>query len=272
MPPSAGTLRSTLRTGREAVRVWGGVAWSTASLATLSCVLGPPTGGYVSRKLFIQWSRKLCRQLELELDVQGTHHIRSAGAGILVVNHNSLLDVPVLGAMLDVNYKWVAKRSLFRVPFVGWHLWLAGHIPIDRQRGGNMRKLEDTFRGLLAKNTSILFFPEGTRSEDGAMKRFRLGAFVTAVEHDVPVLPMVIDGVERLVPKGDYVLRSGDRKIRLRVLPPVRARPPSDARRPEADRIERAKELMQRTRAAMVTALDELRGAPGAAERPTLDR
>ena len=242
---------------------WRGLLASTVGWCTTS-VVGRVGGEHVSQFATRRWSESVVRQLGIELVADGMEHVGQAVPAVIVANHCSQLDIPVLGAVLaDAEYRWVFKRELLRVPFVGWHLWAAGHIAVDRQRGGNFARMNAKIDDALARGLSVLFFPEGTRSKDGALRAFRGGAFKTAVRTGLPVLPVVLDGTEHLLQKGSIAFPAGRKMVRVRVLPPV-------TRRAEGDDKARTKALQADVRAAMVAALDALRGAAGAAERPTL--
>lgn len=219
------------------------------------------TGPRVPQGIMKHWCEAIVRDVGIEIVAEGLHEL-AGGPAVIVANHASLLDVPVLGSLLgDLDYRWVAKRSLFRVPLVGWHLWACGHIPVDRGRGGNLSRVQDRVEEVLGHGGSVVFFPEGTRSPDGALQGFRSGAFIGAVQAGVPVLPIVLDGTHALMVKGSLAFPRGTQKrVRVRVLGRIEAPAVGDV-------TARAQALRDATRRAMVTALDELRGGPGRAEQ-----
>ncbi len=222
------------------------------------------TGPRVPQGMLRHWCQNIVRQVEIDIAPEGLERV-AGEPSIIVANHASLLDIPVIGSQLRLDYRWVAKRSLFRVPLIGWHLWACGHIAIDRKKGGNLERVQQQVEQVLAQGGSVLFFPEGTRSPDGALRAFKAGAFASAVRAGVPVLPIVADGTEKLLVKGSLRFPQGAHKrVRLRVLPRVPV-PPGD------DDQARIDALRDEVRRRMVEALDDLRGHPGAAERPTLD-
>jgi 1-acyl-sn-glycerol-3-phosphate acyltransferase len=141
-------------------------------------------------------------------------------------NHQSLLDVLVLGSVLPHDYKWAAKRSLMKIPFLGWHLRIAGHIPVDR--GGGPRVAAEViarFVEVLGAGKPLLVFPEGTRSEDGVLRGFKNGGFYAAVRAGVPVVPVALDRTHILMKKG--AIDSGDgtmRHIRVKIGTPIHPR------------------------------------------------
>lgn len=138
---------------------------------------------------------------------------------VVVSNHQSQADIPLI-AHLPWEMKWIAKEDLFRVPFVGWMMRLAGDIPLDRddRRAGARALLEA--RRTLERKCSVMIFPEGTRSPDGRVRRFTDGAFLLAIRAGVPVLPLAVEGSRDCLPKRSWIF--GDTQdIHLMVLPPV---------------------------------------------------
>jgi 1-acyl-sn-glycerol-3-phosphate acyltransferase len=182
-------------------------------------------------------------------------------------NHQSLLDVLVLGGSLPGDFKWAAKSSLLKIPFLGWHLQLAGHVPVDRTVGSRAAvEAISRFEQVLRRGKPLLVFPEGTRSEDGILRQFKNGGFYAAVRADVPVLPVALEGTHRLMKKG--ALDAGDgpmRIIRVRVGAPLLVR--RDGR--EGARVN---DLRERTYAAVEALLLSLGGqsatSPGQAADP----
>jgi 1-acyl-sn-glycerol-3-phosphate acyltransferase len=138
---------------------------------------------------------------------------------VLVGNHQSLADIPLI-SHLPWEMKWVAKRSLFRLPLIGWMMRMAGDIPLDRgdARSG-ARSLLRAAR-YLRQGCPVMFFPEGTRSADGGVGRFRDGAFRLALRERVNVIPIAIEGSRACLPKHSWRFGAA-RAIRVRVLPPI---------------------------------------------------
>lgn len=136
--------------------------------------------------------------------VSGLENIDQDRTYVIVANHQSLADVIVL-YQTRMQFKWVAKESLFSVPFLGWSLSLCRHIKIRR---GQLSSIKQVYLGAsrwLRKGMSVLMFPEGTRSEDGKMGEFQNGAFKLAIREKVPVLPILIEGTYNAVPKGSWL-------------------------------------------------------------------
>lgn len=148
--------------------------------------------------------------------IEGRRKIRAGAAYVMVANHQSLLDILVL-FRLFAHFKWVSKIENFRVPFIGWNMSLNRYIKLrrgDRQSvDAMMRACEHT----LQQGSSVLMFPEGTRSADGSLRAFKHGAFTLAQRAGVPLLPIVVQGTAPALPKRGFVLR-GRHAIRVRVL------------------------------------------------------
>lgn len=138
---------------------------------------------------------------------------------VVVGNHQSLADIPLL-SHLPWEMKWVAKRSLFRLPAIGWMMRMAGDIPLERAdaRSG-ARSLLRAAR-YLRQGCPVMFFPEGTRSTDGSVGRFHDGAFRLALRERVNVLPVAVEGSHACLPKHSWRFGAA-RTIRVRVLPPI---------------------------------------------------
>lgn len=138
---------------------------------------------------------------------------------VMVSNHKSLMDILVLFRSF-LHFKWVSKASMFKAPLLGWNMKLNGYIPIRRGDPHSREKCLAHCKRWLAKGSSVLFFPEGTRSHDGNLGRFKLGAFRLAIETGTDILPIVIFGSEKAVPKHSLKL-TNKAKMRIQLLPPV---------------------------------------------------
>jgi 1-acyl-sn-glycerol-3-phosphate acyltransferase len=170
-----------------------------------------------------RWFRRLGRLLAKinpwNLDISGLQHIRAGQVYVIVSNHQSLADIPVV-AHLNVDTKWLAKAELFRVPVLGWMLKMAGDVPVERSnRSKSARALLQCAR-YLRQGCSMVFFPEGTRSLDGKVLPFNEGPFQLAIREQVPVLPVVVEGSGNALPRNSWLFGPSLR-IRLRVLEPV---------------------------------------------------
>jgi len=154
-----------------------------------------------------------------KIEFEGKNNVQKRNTYIIVSNHQSAFDI-VLLHRINMHFKWVAKRELFRVPFVGWNLWLNRHIVIDRASIKGAKKMILEAQKQLLMGSSVLIFPEGTRSRDGAIKRFKDGAFALAKKTNLPILPIVINGSKEVFLKNGYVLK-GSQKFTVKILPEI---------------------------------------------------
>lgn len=138
---------------------------------------------------------------------------------VIVCNHLSNADIPII-SRLPWDMKWIAKIELFRLPVIGRMMTWAKDIPVDRQQKGKREKTLFVAQDIIRNKTSVIFFPEGTRSKTGRVIRFTDGAFILAIKNKVPILPLVIDGTSNALPKHSWVF-TGKSNVKLKVLPPV---------------------------------------------------
>lgn len=188
--------------------------------------------------------------------VVGCERIDPKQRYVIVLNHNTVVDIPTL-YYLPLNFRWVSKREVFRVPFFGQFLVLHGDICIDRGRAAEaLDQMVREGRKWIGRGASIAVFPEGTRSKDGEIHRFKAGAFTLAKEAGVAVLPVVMDGTASLI-RPNLAFRWRNR-ITIRVLEPVAA---------ETVAATDPHELMEQVRTRMCDALRELRGTSDSTSR-----
>ena len=148
--------------------------------------------------------------------VEGREKIRDDRAYVIVVNHQSLIDIFVLFRIFR-HFKWVSKIENFRVPCIGWNMRLNRYIELRRGDHESVLKMMQACERTLGEGNSIMMFPEGTRSQDGRLRAFKPGAFSLALSTHSPLLPILLEGTGNALPKRGFVLR-GRHPIRLRVL------------------------------------------------------
>lgn len=148
--------------------------------------------------------------------IEGREKIRPGVAYVMVANHQSLLDILVLFRLFK-HFKWVSKIENFRVPCVGWNMTLNRYIKLRRGDRESVEQMMTACEQTLAEGSSVMIFPEGTRSEDGQLRPFKHGAFTLAQRCRVPVLPIVVQGSSSALPKRGFVLQ-GRHDIHVRVL------------------------------------------------------
>lgn len=148
--------------------------------------------------------------------VEGREKIAPDAAYVMVANHQSLLDILVL-FRLFTHFKWVSKIENFRVPCIGWNMSLNRYIKLRRGDKESVDQMMVASEQALRAGSSIMMFPEGTRSVDGRLKAFKHGAFTLAARVGAPILPIVVEGTAAALPKRGFVLQ-GRHAIRIRVL------------------------------------------------------
>ena len=154
-----------------------------------------------------------------KLQIEGREKIQPGKAYVMVCNHQSMLDILVL-YQLFTHFKWVSKAELFKVPIVGWNMYLNRYIAVNRaNKASHIQMMKECEMNLLNGN-SIMIFPEGTRSKDGVLLPFKEGAFRIAQSAKVDILPILLDGSANTLPKQGIMLRSKE-TIRIKVLDPI---------------------------------------------------
>ena len=156
------------------------------------------------------WTALILRMGGVVLRVSGREHISPREQYVLMVNHQSNLDIPVLvQSLVSFQLRWIAKRELLWIPFFGWAMWASRHITIDRADPLTAIKSLKRAKERLAAGISIVVFPEGTRSRDGKLLRFKKGGFLLAAQANRPIVPVTINGSRHVLPAGAWHLRSG---------------------------------------------------------------
>ena len=148
--------------------------------------------------------------------VEGREKIRREATYVMVANHQSLLDILVL-FRLFVHFKWVSKIENFRIPCIGWNMSLNGYVKLRRGDKQSIGEMMSACARVLDGGSSIMMFPEGTRSPDGRLRAFKRGAFTLAQGSGCPLLPILVEGTADALPKRGFVLQ-GRHSIRIRVL------------------------------------------------------
>lgn len=205
------------------------------------------------RRVVHELSRAICMcfwyvPLTWKRTIKGLENVDKSKSYVIVINHNSMADILAL-YFVPLNFRWVSKREVFRIPYIGQLLSIHGDIAIDRSRGADsMRKVTEEGKMWIGRGVSIAMFPEGTRSKSGEMGRFKQGAFALAKEAGVSILPVVLHGT-RDVLKKNYLVNWRN-SLTVSVLPPISA---------ETVQSMETAELIEHTRTMMCEEYEKIR-------------
>jgi 1-acyl-sn-glycerol-3-phosphate acyltransferase len=202
-----------------------------------------PTGEF-GHRCARAWAWLILRTTGVKVTVGGLELLDPKQSYVLASNHQSIYDIPIAFAALPLQLRIVAKESLGRFPFLGWHLRRTGHLLVDRRNPG--AGIVKKMARLVGGARSLIVFPEGTRSVDGTVGRFKGGMFLVAIEAGLPIVPVSIAGSRHVMLKGRLMTCPGD--VTITIHPPI---PTSGLPR------DRAKELADRTREIVCRAVDQ---------------
>ena len=196
------------------LRFWVLIISLSITLGTVATVLGVlDRSGNQSHKVAALWSRLICRWNGIKVEVSGKENILVDQPQIFIANHQGYYDIFTLAGYLTVQLRWVSKAVLFRVPFMGWAMRAAGYIPVERN---NRKQSYQAFLNTLEaikEGSSVVIFPEGTRSEDGSIGVFKKGSQLLAQRAKVPMVPVAIIGTRDIIRKGSMLFHPGTVRI-----------------------------------------------------------
>lgn len=176
--------------------------------------------GAVQIRVARAWARTLLAVSGVRVRVEGLDEIDPGGSYVFISNHLSYMDTPVVLANIPVQFRFLAKRGLFQIPFLGQHLSRAGHIPVPREDPrASVRTMQRAAETIQRKRISLLIFPEGGRSPDGELHPFKEGAAYVAIRAGAPFIPLAILGTREILPWGSVLVRSGS--VTVRILKPL---------------------------------------------------
>lgn len=222
----------------------------TLVMATLSLLLSLfDRDGRLQHWCARTWCRMIAATAGARIKIHGLENLPKNQAAVFIANHSSYLDIPAIWGYVPVQFRIMAKRSLFYVPFMGWFLWRAGHIPVDRD--SSRAALANINRAVekLKAGCSLVVFAEGHRSSDGVLQEFKTGGFKLAQKAGVPVVPITIINAHRVLKKDSMVFHAGP--VEVIIDPPLSTQGYNSRTLPE---------LMNKTRAIIAGHLgaDEL--------------
>jgi 1-acyl-sn-glycerol-3-phosphate acyltransferase len=165
------------------------------------------------------WARSLLWLAGIKVEVEGADRIDPRLRCVFVSNHLSYTDTPVVFSYLP-EFRFLAKKGLFQIPFLGWHLKTAGHIPVPREDPrAALKTLSRAAELIQEKQTSLLIFSEGGRTMDGRLAEFKEGAAYLAIKAQAPLVPIALLGTREILPMGSAILHRG--RVRLRFGSPI---------------------------------------------------
>ena len=175
--------------------------------------------GNTSHLLARAWGKILLAVSFIGVRAEGIEKLDPAANYVFVSNHASYMDIPALLSTLRHQFRFFAKKGLFSIPFLGWHLRWAGHLPVDRSNArASLKSMSEGARIIASRHISVLLFPEGGRSATG-LRAFKEGSAYIAIKAGVPVVPVAIVGLRELLPMGAGHIRSG--RVTVRIADPI---------------------------------------------------
>ena len=192
----------------------------TLFTALLTIICFPWRNGKLPRTVQVFWSRSVLWLLLVPIKVTGRENVDSNQSYVFVANHQSFLDVFAVYGWLPNNFKWLMKKELRKIPFVGTACAVAGHIFVDRSNPRAAMESLTYIKAQLHDGISTVIFPEGTRTRTGEMGRFKQGAFKIAMDMDLPVVPISLSGFFDAMPRNKFYVKPFSR-VALHIGKPI---------------------------------------------------
>ena len=205
------------------------------AIFTPPTVLGVLLGRVVSRDFSIGirrlWARGILFSAGLPCRIRGLEHLHTRGPYLVVANHASMLDIPTCAASLPVSLLFVSRPFFFKIPVLGWGMTMVGDISLDPKHPRKAARVLRTLHTRFGLGLSLLLFPGGTRSPDGTVQRYKRGPFLTAIENQVPILPVCVEGAHEALPKRTFRIRPRTLGFTIGEPIPTEGLKPPDARK-----------------------------------------
>jgi len=176
----------------------------------LSLLINQKIGSYIGG---VMWANLNCLLTPVSIKVTGRENIQKGQSYVIVVNHQSAYDILILYARIGMDFKWIMKKEIRKIPGVGFGSQAVGHIFIDRSNSAAAINSINAAKSKIRDGTSVVIFPEGTRSKTKEMLPFKKGAFWFAFDLNLPILPVTINGTRKIMPSGSLNLLPGKAEI-----------------------------------------------------------
>ncbi len=198
------------------VFVWSCIAIALLVLGSLVILTSPfDRRGKVIHCYGRLWGKVALLANRVKVRVEGIEHLKGEGPYIIMSNHQGSYDIFALLSHLPFQFKWLAKKELFSVPFFGWVMAAAGYVSVDREGTRETVEAMNEAARKIREGMSLLIFPEGSRSPDGSIQPFKKGGFTLAIKSKVPIIPISITGSREVMPKEKFTSASGEIRIRI---------------------------------------------------------
>jgi 1-acyl-sn-glycerol-3-phosphate acyltransferase len=240
----------------RSIYIWSAIGFGTAVMYAAQLPVFLLSRPFDRNRRFGHWYATVWGRGILKLNnrwviyVKGNERIPKGRPLVVVSNHQSMGDI-CMAFCLDLHFKWISKKVNFQVPFMGWMMYHAGYIPLVRGHRGSIEKCMEQAGTWLKRGVSVLFFPEGTRSQDGNIKAFKPGAFSLALKTGCDILPVAMTGTMDALPKHSWLFPDEYAHMKVSVGDPISI---ADYKPDEIDR------LIEDTRQAITALKDDLDG------------
>jgi len=200
--------------------VWSCIVIATLVFGFLALITYPfDRKGKVIHHYARLWGKVALLANRVKVKIEGLENLNGEGPYVFMSNHQGSYDIFALLGHLPYQFKWLAKKELFSIPFFGWAMAAAGYISIDREGTRETVEAMNVAAQKIRDGMSVVIFPEGSRSPDGSIQPFKKGGFTLAIKSNVPVVPIAISGSRDIMPKDKLTATAG--KIRMFVDHPI---------------------------------------------------
>ena len=212
-------IANDIRMARTSIIILG-IIFTTIFMAVMAILVSFVTaGGDTAHKVGRIWAKCILALSNIRVIVKGLSNLKPGRSYIYMANHMSNFDIPVLQAYLPVQFRWLAKAELYKIPIFGYAMKRAGYISIDRSDRKSAIESLNKAAKIIRDGVSVIIFPEGTRSRNNNVQPFKKGGFFLAVDSGVPIIPVIIHGTGRIMPKNQISIKPGN--VTLEISKPI---------------------------------------------------